>query len=231
MSKNYLPKGDNALIDWGQQLIMVIYDPLNYERWGVMKPPEELNELYGDFATKLAACKQSNRRPVEVLAKNVAKAKLLKAFRNFVQGFLARNVNVTEQDRHLMGLPQRDTIPTSVPQPVTQVEGTLSFRGLGLIEMRDIRPATDKPDARAGYGVRIYYGIMGGATTEENNKFRLVARPTHGSELPHSVFTRRRRHLLDFTDERGKEVFFCMRYENSKGEAGPWGKIIQAFVP
>ena len=29
----------------------------------------------------------------------------------------------------------------------------------------------------------------------------------------------------------GKEVFFCMRYENSKGEAGPWGIILSAFIP
>ena len=231
MSRRIVPRGDYALAVWSNQVIVVAYDPLYYERWGIVKPPEELRELYDDFATKMNVCNQGNNRSVDILAKNVAKGKLIKALQNFVQGFLMRNVNVTEEDRHLMGLPQRNTIPTLVPQPVTQVEGTLAFRGLGLIEMCDIRPANDKPDARAGYGVRIYYGIMGGTSEEEHNKFRLTARPTHGSELPHSVFTRRRRHLLDFTDERGKEVFFCMRYENSKGEAGPWGKIIQAFVP
>ena len=228
---SYLPRGDNALIDWSQQFIRVSFDPLNYQRWNIMKPPEELNELYGDFASKLAACKLSNCRHVEVVAKNVAKAKLMKALRNFVQGQLARNVNVTKEDRILLGLPQRDTNPTNVPPPVTQVECTLTFRGIGLVEMRDIRPAADKPDARAGYGVRIYYGIMGGAPAETGNKFRLNVPPTHGSELPHSVFTRKSRYLFDFTTVRGKEVFFCMRYENSKGEAGPWGKIFQAFVP
>jgi len=212
-------------------MITVIYDPLNYDRWHIVKPPEELKELNDDFVTKMNVCNQGNRRTVDVLAKNVAKDKLTKAFSNFVQGFLVRNVHVTEEDRHLLGLPQRDPIPTKVPQPVTQVEGILTFRGIGLIEMRDIRPAADKPDAGAGYGVRIYYGFMGEAPAVTGNSFRLTARPAHGSELPHSVFTRRKRHLFDFTGERGREVFFCMRYENSKGEAGPWGKILQAFVP
>ena len=231
MSKDFLPRSDNAILDWCYQFILVIYVQLNYERWCIIKPPEELKELYDDYASKLGACKQNNRRPVDVVAKNVAKEKMIKAFRNFIQGFLARNINVTEEDRRLMGLPQRDTVLTSVPQPVTQVEGTLAFSGLGLIEMRNIRHATDKPNARARYGVRIYYGILGEAPAETGNTFRLSVRPTHGSELPHSVFTRKKRHLFDFTAERGKEVFFCMRYENSKGEAGPWGKIFQAFVP
>ena len=112
------------------------------------------------------------------------------------------------------------------------MEGSLTFRGLGLIEMRDIRPAADKPDARAGYGVRIYYGIMGEAPSENaGDKFRLTATPEHGSDLPHSVFTRKKRHLFDFTKNRGKAAYFCMRYENSKGEAGPWGKIYEAFIP
>ena len=231
MSKDFLPRSDNAILDWCRQFILIIYDQLYYDRWGIKKPPEELKELYDDYATKLDECKQNYRRTVDVVAKNVAKKKMIKVFRNFVQGYLARNVNVTEEDRRLMGLPQRDTILTPVPQPVTQVEGTLIFCGLGLIEMRNIRSSTDKPDARVRYGVRIYYGIMGDAPAETGNTIRLSVPPTHGRELPNSVFTRRSRYLFDFTAKRGMEVFFCMRYENSKGEAGPWGKIISAHVP
>ena len=52
-----------------------------------------------------------------------------------------------------------------------------------------------------------------------------------GNNLPHSVFTRQKRYRFAFSEQGGKEVFFCMRYENSKGEAWPWGKIISAHVP
>ena len=130
MNKNYFPRGDNALIDWVQRFLVAIYDQLNYERWLIMKPSDDLMDLFSDFSSKLAACKLSNRGKLEVAAKNVAKEKLTKAIRDFVQGFLARNVNVTVEDRIMLGLPQRDSTLTSVPQPVTQVEGTLAFRGL-----------------------------------------------------------------------------------------------------
>jgi hypothetical protein len=64
------------------------------------------------------------------------------------------------------------------------------------------------------------------------DKFRLVALPSSGDDLPHSVFTRKRAHQFDFPEaDRGKSVYFCLRYENSKGDAGPWGPILQAIIP
>jgi len=40
-----------------------------------------------------------------------------------------------------------------------------------------------------------------------------------------------RRYRFDFAGENGRRVFFCMRFENSKGQAGLWGKVVSAFVP
>ena len=227
--KNYIPTNDNDLIDWSQKLLQIVYDPTKYERWGIIKPDDELNDLFSDFSLKLAACKLNDRRRVDVVAKNVSKTKLVKGLRNFVQGHLSRNVKITEEDRSLMGLPQRNATSANVPPPVTPPAGILAYPARGLMEMRDIRPAADKPDARAGYGVRIYYGIMG--VPSETNRFRIAERPKTGNDLPHSVFTRRKRHLFDFAGENGREVFFCMRYENSKGQPGPWGDIISAHIP
>ena len=127
MSVSYIPRNDNALIDWGQKLLTVSNDPLNHTRWGILKPKDELMDLYSDFATKLANCKTGYRSPADVLAKNVAKDKMVKAFRDFVQGYLARNVNVTEHDRLLLGLPQRDTIPTTVLDPTGQAKLTITY--------------------------------------------------------------------------------------------------------
>jgi len=232
MSKSYIPASDLKLIEWATRFLLYIFRPENCLRWGILEPPSILQELFQDFTDRHAEVQLEVGGAAKVKEKNVAKEKIVKAIRNFTQGYLARNINVTESDRIAMGLQLYDTIPTVIPVPVTQVEGTLTFRGLGLIEIRDIRPAADKPDARAGHGVRIYYGIMGETPSEiDSDKFRLTAAPEHGSELPHSVFTRRKRHLFDFTKNRGKAAYFCMRYENSKGDAGPWGKIYEAYIP
>jgi hypothetical protein len=88
------------------------------------------------------------------------------------------------------------------------------------------------PD-RPNYGVRIYYGILGDPVA--GDKFRLTRPPLSGDDLPHSVFTKRRKYRFDFSEEdRGKTVYFCLRYENSKGGKegeGPWGPIISAIIP
>ena len=224
---DYIPKGDFHLLDWSKAFSA--YAEASHERWGVLCPCETFNPLIADFETKLQKAKSSNSGAVDVKAKNMAKEKLVKEIRVYVQGYVARNPRVTEEDKVAVQLPVYDTTPTNIPPPTSPVEGILAFPATGLVEMRDIRPAGEKTDAKAGYGVRIYYGIMG--TPSETNRFRITERPRTGDDLPHSIFTRKKRQLFDFTGENGKEVFFCMRYENSKGEAGPWGKIISAFIP
>ena len=217
-----MPRRDNDLIDWGLQLIRIIYDPLNYERWGIMKPSDEIMELYNDFAVKLADCKTGNFRPVDVLAKNVAKAKVVKAFRNFVQGYVARNVTVTEEDRRLMGLPQRDTIPTTVLDPSGQAEVTITFPARTQL-MVHIKPVEGtQVDPRSYYGCRIYYGTYAAGSPQ----------PANGKDLRESLFTRRKRELFTFQpEETGKIAYFCVRYENSKGKAGPWGALASGIIP
>ncbi|MDR3352901.1 MAG: hypothetical protein LBO00_07885 [Zoogloeaceae bacterium] len=32
-------------------------------------------------------------------------------------------------------------------------------------------------------------------------------------------------------EESGKTIYFCVRYENAKGEPGPWGPIFSAVIP
>jgi hypothetical protein len=113
--------------------------------------------------------------------------------------------------------------------PTAQVEGNLAFPGIGLVEIVKIQMTGGKIDRRADYGVRIYYGLLG--KTEVHDKFRLTEPPKTGDDLPHSVFTRKRSHLFDFTGNSGYAVFFCMRYENSKRETGPWGPVLEAHVP
>jgi hypothetical protein len=57
--------------------------------------------------------------------------------------------------------------------------------------------------------------------------------PTTGDELPHSVWTRRRVERFSFPGDAGKTVYFCIRYENSKGGEegeGDWGPMFTATV-
>jgi hypothetical protein len=74
----------------------------------------------------------------------------------------------------------------------------------------------------------------GGATLEEaagDNRYLTKAAVT-GDELPHSRFTRRRRIVIEFNAaDSGKTVYFSIRFENAKGDKGPWGPVFSAVIP
>jgi hypothetical protein len=91
-------------------------------------------------------------------------------------------------------------------------------------------------DSKADYGCRIYWGIMphGGGTVEQaaSQRHYLQRPPVSGDELPQSLFTKRKKEMFDFpAEDSGKTVYFCIRYENSKGKTGPWGPLFSAVIP
>ncbi|MDR2630529.1 MAG: hypothetical protein LBC60_06375, partial [Spirochaetaceae bacterium] len=140
---------------------------------------------------------------------------------------------LTLSDLVRLGLKVPDTHPTTIPAPTNQVEADLTFPGIHLVELQKIRPvAGPPPDPRSDYGVRIYYGLSGAPS--DRFKFRLTEEPKSGSDLPYSIFTRRKKERFDFDGESGSTVYFCLRYENSKGRLegqGPFGPMLQAVIP
>jgi hypothetical protein len=123
--------------------------------------------------------------------------------------------------------------PSPIPPPTNQVEADLTFPGIHLVELQKIRlVAGPPPDTRSDYGVRIYYGLSGPAG--DSFRFRVAEAPKSGNDLPYSIFTRRKKERFDFDGESGNTVYFCLRYENSKGRKegqGPFGPILSAVIP
>jgi hypothetical protein len=108
------------------------------------------------------------------------------------------------------------------------------YPGPHLLELVKIRRVpgigNDPPDA--DFGTRIFWAIIGEPTAKD--KFRISAPPETGDDLPHSTFTHRKRFRFDFEGDSGKTVWFCIRYENSKGGKegeGPFGPIFSAVIP
>jgi hypothetical protein len=205
-----------------------------------------LSDAYNAWYTAYLKMREPHTK-VDTEAKNNAKAAAKAVVRPFVNQYL-RFPPVTNEDRTAMGIPNRDVTPTPIPPPEDQAEALVSFPGIHLIELKiQPVPAPASSANKSDYGVRIYYGVMGtvefgqspnslGASPSAKlpaaDKFRLAAAPASGDDLPHSVFTRRAKHRFDFPEEdRSKTVYFCLRYENSKGQSGPWGPILSAVIP
>ena len=137
---------------------------------------------------------------------------------------------LTYADLIALELTPPDTNPTPISTPTAQVEADLTFPDIHLVELKNIRPVGGpEPDSRSDYGMRIYWGIMGPVTASD--KFRLDGIPASGDDLPYSKYTRRHKEFFDFDGESGNTVFFCLRYENPTGQAGPFGPMLKAVIP
>jgi hypothetical protein len=85
---------------------------------------------------------------------------------------------------------------TPIPVPKAQPEADLTFPGIHLMELRNIRPSAGPgPDLRSDHGVRIYYGLSG--TPTDTHPFQVTEVPMTGKMLPESLFTRRKKERFD----------------------------------
>ena len=189
--------------------------------WGV--PVEKITNL----AAALSEAETENSIPVGERSK-VSNSRLKIAF-NTLTGEM-RDIKrryffvppLTNTDLIGLGLKPKDTIPTSVTVPKVRALGKIAFKSSGSLDLH-IAPETDiSEDKRAYYGCKIAYAVM--------NVDELA--PKSEKELTESIFTRRKKEAFIFQpQDAAKKVYFSLRYENSKGQAGPWCPIFAAVIP
>jgi hypothetical protein len=119
-----------------------------------------------------------------------------------------------------MGLRTHDHTPTSVPIPDKEpglevtipAPAVIDFKFYGLNEK-----GHGKPKGIQGLEMRW-----------------LIAEtpPTRWAELTHSEFaTRSPLHFTFENDQRGQLFYYAARWENTKGEKGPWTEITRVVIP
>jgi hypothetical protein len=205
--------------------------------WNI--PDVEVSQLREEVrvASELLALSKSSERTEVITARcKSAFEELLEKMR-FFKGHYFLTPPLIDEDLISLQLKPKDTAHTPIPPPSNQAEADISRPGAHLLTLHLRAIAGSPPDPhRSDYGFRIYWGVMpsGGATTEAalSVKRELIKVPVSGEELPHSRFTRRKKEMFDFPQEdSSKTVYFCVRYENAKGEPGPWGPIFSAVIP
>jgi hypothetical protein len=128
---------------------------------------------------------------------------------------------VTDADRDNLGIPIHKTTHTPAPVATTVPDhytDTATPRRL-LFHYYDQGKKKSKGRPDGQQGIEMIWAI-------------LSAPPTKIEELIHSVFDTRTPLMLEFDeDQRGKVVYFCMRWENTRGEKGPWSEIDSVYIP
>jgi hypothetical protein len=198
-------------------------------------PPAAFQSLEDALDRWIAAWEAAWRphTPAETVAKKEARAAAEGELRRFINAWLRCHPAVTDEDRFAMGIPVRRGRGAPVPAPEAQPDATVVYPGVHLIKLVNIHPVGKGAEQhRRNCAVRIYWGILG--PPGKGPLRRLDAPPETGDDLPHSVSTHRKRYGFDFSGESGRQVWFCLRYENEKGGKegeGPFGPLFSAIIP
>ena len=217
---DYIPEQDEKLLEWADNVITQV--AVNAERWKTPSPTDQMHNLHNSFGVLLKNCQSPNHGKIDTLKKNEMRRKLEKEFRDFVQGFLARNPYVSDIDRQNLQITVRDTRHTTVPVPEGKAEADIQFISRAQLQLIIKHVPGSPVDARAEHGYRIYHGVYHADEVQ----------PASGKDLRESMFTRHKKVLFDFQPEDvGKMAYFCVRFENSKGQAGPWGQMVSTLIP
>jgi hypothetical protein len=221
MPQHYLPRKDRELLAWTVNFLKYLYPSLSRFNF----PADEYTNLVtlrDDFAQKLELAEEpATRTKTAVLAKNKARDALEKSLQQDAKEFLQFNRNVTDEDRDNLGLPIYKTTRTPAPVADEAPDVDVAAAPPGRIELhffeRGSRHKKGKPEGQ--HCVEIAWLLSD-------------TPPTRWDELVHSVVDTNSPYTFVFEhDRRGKTIYFALRWENTRGEKGPWSEIMNAIIP
>lgn len=176
-------------------------------------------DAYGEAF--LAWQNPAERTPLKTTALKTAKDTFTPVYRQLYTGFLKNNPNVRDEDLVAMGLPARpDKKPTPAPAPTTtpEAEVELPSRGVVTVHFRD-KGATKKAKPTGVHGAEIAWAV-------------LDTPPVDWSELNNSAFDTQTPYQFTFDgSQRGKKLYFALRWENTRGVKGNWSEIYETVIP
>jgi hypothetical protein len=220
MKSYFIPGADAAFNSW--QSILIAYAIANKVSFNI--PDNALDTLLQlkdvwDVKFALADNPETRTSPI-VIAKNEAKQNYEKELRAFIKAFLQYNPAVTDEDRANMGLPIHSTSRKPVPVPTTYPESEVDSSVIRRLSIR-FRDLGKKTIAKP-------YGVHGA----EIRWAILSETPSGVDKLVNSAFDTHTPFTIEFKEEeRGQSFYFCLRWENTRGDKGPWSEIANAKIP
>jgi hypothetical protein len=174
--------------------------------WGV--PAAEstaLTVLVGEAETSLAIAMSNERTPV-VTAHGKAAFDALEEKMRYIKSHFFLKPPLTNEDLVSLGLKARGGPKTSIPRPTNQATVDIARPGVHVLELIMHAVASSTPDVhQSDYDFRMYWGVTpaGGANMEAVTRMKreLMKAPVSSKELPHSIFTRRKKERVDFDQE------------------------------
>ncbi|MDR2361317.1 MAG: hypothetical protein LBD91_01145 [Prevotellaceae bacterium] len=219
MPRNFIP-GSDALFDiWQSNLITKM--TASATRFNI--PAAVVTDIVTKqvrWNTAYAAAKDpATRTKITVKEKQQARDDYEDSLRALTRSYLTYNPAVTDSDRENLELPIHKTTHTPAPvateppwlKPNTSLLRHVSF-DYGGSELSKTKPTGQ-------HGLELIWEIA-------------KERPPHVRNLTHSVFDTHTPLVIEFDEEdRGNTLWYTARWENTRGEKGPWGEIVSVIIP
>ena len=216
--RRYLPERDSELIPWTVNFVSVL--STNAEIWEI--PREEVDALRHEaelFESLYEISASPERTSVIVSQKNTTRVRLVSLIRRMVN-FRLKNPIITNAQLISLGLYAKDKVRTPIPIPSKQPYVIITALNTRLIEVIFQDQNTRSREKPYGYtGAVIAYAM-------------LDTPPRNQEELIHTVLATKTPYTFTFKEnDRGKIVYFALRWQNRKGQLGPWTEIMSTIVP
>ena len=221
-NKDYIPKKEVVLHDWGKNLVKVT--GAKGILWQIpTNATQKLNASFTLYDTKYqTALDPASHTPIAVQDKNDAKDAFVGEARVYCKGYLLYNPLVTNADRDLLRLPIPDKTPTPILPPKSMPEGRADTsvrqrHTLHVIDTEEVHPRGGLPTGVAAFETWRYEGDT---IPTDDSTFTYVATSTTTTLV------------VDYTlAEVGKTVWYRFRWLNARSQPGPWSEIISAVIP
>jgi hypothetical protein len=214
-----MPDTDKGFHEWADNLCAYVSGTL--PAWNIPQAAyAEVDTLHAAFNVAYHAATGADPKKSEIHEKNRTRDEFKKKLREFLKAYVTYNPAVTNEDRDQAGLPIHKTTHEPHPIPVSHpvaLPDTSIIRQVTLDLLDSISKTRAKPFGV--HGAEALWAILDHA-------------PTNINELVNSSFTTTWTLTLKFGEEdRGKTVYYCLRWENTRGEKGPWGEIESVKIP
>jgi hypothetical protein len=154
------------------------------------------------------------------LAKDEAKDAAKDAMRDFANTSIRYNKLMKEEDKRYYGIHTPDPTPTPVPEPTTYPEAEPDTSVIRQVTIHFWDSATKKRGKPHGvHGAEIRWAL-------------LDSPPVSEKELVNSDFDTATPFTLRFDEsDRGRRIYFCLRWESTTNLKGPSSEIYSAVIP
>jgi hypothetical protein len=219
-NSDYIPQKDGKFLEWVKFLFTYVI--AHAPAWGLNPATwADILLVIAEYETAYAKSQDPNRGKADVKAKNTVRDRLKKLVRQFVKEFLEYNSLISDEERERMGLPVHKTTrtPSEIAKDAPDSDINTSVPGRVTINFFEHGSDHKKAKPAGQHGAEIGWVISD-------------VPPAKWSDLIHSAIDTNSPFTLEFeNNQRGKTVYFALRWENTRGEKGPWSIMQNVVIP